>query len=106
MDASTFQDLTDPIVPAKSSKISSDSNSRTVSEQLHLKATQVDQLRKTSEQALEQIKPLIRNFLLANIKQFQYLHVVQQQVAQIFVDLNIEKRERFNLMHNYSPACR
>ena len=34
---------------------------------------------------------------MANIKQFQYLHAVQQQVAQFFVDLNTEKSERPNL---------
>ena len=66
----------------------------TVSEQLHLLTTQVDQLRIPSEQALEQTKPLIQTFPLANIKQFQYLHPVQQQVAQFFVYLKIEKNER------------
>ena len=34
---------------------------------------------------------------MANIKQFQYLHAVQQQVAQFFVDLNTEKSERLRL---------
>ena len=34
---------------------------------------------------------------MANIKQFQYLHAVQQQVAQFFVDLNTEKNERLKL---------
>ena len=34
---------------------------------------------------------------MANIKQFQYLHAVQQQVAQFFVDLNTEKNERLRL---------
>ena len=74
MDASTSQGVADPIVPAKCPKTSSDSNSPTVSDELHLLTTQVDQLRKTSEQALEQTKPLIQTFPLANIKQFQYLH--------------------------------
>ena len=60
----------------------------------HLLTTQVDQLRITSKQALEQTKPLIQTFPLANIKQLQYLQAVQHQVAQFFVDLNIEKSER------------
>ena len=47
-----------------------------------------------SEQTLEQTKPLIQTFPLANIKQFQYLHAVQHQVAQFFVGLNSEKNER------------
>ena len=34
---------------------------------------------------------------MANIKQFQYLHAVQQLVAQFFVDLNTEKNERLRL---------
>ena len=34
---------------------------------------------------------------MANIKQIQYLHAVQQQVAQFFVDLNTEKNERLKL---------
>ena len=91
MFASTSQDVADPIVPARCPKTSSDSTSPTVSEQLHLLTTQVDQLRITSWQSLEQTKPLILTFPLANIKQFQYLRAVQQQVAQFFVDLNIEK---------------
>ena len=66
-------------------------------EQLHLLTTQVNQLRKNSEQALEQTKPLIQTFPLANVKQFQYLHAVQQQVTQFFVDLNTEKSERLKL---------
>ena len=93
MDASTSQEVADPIVPAKCHKTSSDLNSPTVSEQLHLMTTRVDQLRLTSEQALEQTKPLIQSFPLANIKQFQYFHAEQQQVAQFFVDLNTEKTE-------------
>ena len=97
MDASTSQNVADPIVPAKCPKAFSDSKSLTVSEQLHFLTTQVHQLRKTSEQALEQTKPLIQTFPLANIKQFQYLHAVQQQVAQFFVDLNTEKSERLKL---------
>ena len=97
MDASTSQYVADPIVPAKCRKTFSDSNSATVSEQLHLLTTQVDQLRITSQRSLEPTKPLVQTFPLANIKQFQYLHAVQQQVAQLFVDLNIEKRERLKL---------
>ena len=54
IDASTSQDVADTNVPAKCPKISSDSKSPTVSEQLHLLTTQVDHLRKTSEQTLEQ----------------------------------------------------
>ena len=56
-DASTSQHVADPIVPAKCPKSSSDSNSPTVSEQLHLLTTRVDQLKLSSEQALEQTKP-------------------------------------------------
>ena len=97
MDASTSQDVADPIVPANCPKPSSDSNRPTVSEQLHLLTTRVDQLKLSSEQALEQAKPLIQIFPLANIKRFQYLHAVQQQVAQFFVDLNTEKGERLKL---------
>ena len=97
MDVSTSQDVVDPIVPAKCPKISSDPNSPTVSEQLVLLTTRVDQLKLSSEQALEQTKPLIRTFSLANIKQFQYLHAVQQQVAQFFVDLNTAKSGRLKL---------
>ena len=97
MDTSTSQDVADPLVPAKCPKISSDSNSPTVSEHIHLLTTQADQLRITSQQALEKTKPLIETFPLANIKQFQYLHAVQQQVAQFSVDLNIEKGERLKL---------
>ena len=96
MDASTSQDVADPIVPAKCTKTSV-SNSPTISEQLHLLTTPVDQLRVTSEQALEQAKSLIQTSPPANIKQFQYLHAVQQQVAQFFVDHKIEKRERLKL---------
>ena len=97
MDACISQDVADPIVPAKCPKPSSDSNSPTVSEQLHLLTTRDDQLKLSSDQTPEQTRPLIQTFPLANIKQFQYLHAVQQQVAQFFVDLNIEKNERFNL---------
>ena len=96
MDASTSQDIIDLTIPAKSPKTSLDSNSP-VSEQLHLLTTQVNQLRINSEQALEQTKPLIQTFPLANVKQFRYLHAVQQQVAQFFVDLNTEKIERLKL---------
>ena len=70
-DASTSQDVVDPIVPAKCPKTSWDPKSPTVLEQLHLLTTRVDQLRLTSEQVLEQTKPLIQTFPLANIKQFQ-----------------------------------
>ena len=97
MNTSTSQNVTDPIIPAKCPKTPSESNSPTVSEQLHLLTTQVDHLRITSEQALEQTKPLIQTFPLANTKQFQYLRAVQQQVAQFFVDLNTEKNERLKL---------
>ena len=71
MDASNSQDVADPIVPAKCPITSSDSNSSTVSEQLHLLTIQGDQLRITSEQALEQTKPVIQTFPLVIIKQFQ-----------------------------------
>ena len=94
MDVSTSQDIIDLLIPAKSLKVSSDPNSPSVSEQLHLLTTEVNQLRITSEQALEQTKPLIQTFPLANIIQFQYLHAVQRQVAQFLVDLNGEKSER------------
>ena len=50
-----------------------------------------------SEQALEQTKPIIQTFPLANIKQFQYLHAVQNQVAQFFVDIINEISERLKL---------
>ena len=78
MDPSTSQVVADPIVPAKCPKTSPDPNSPTVSQQLHLLTTRIYQLRLTSEQALKQTKPLIQTFPLANIKQFQYLHEVQQ----------------------------
>ena len=97
MDASTSQDINDLTIPTKCPKTSPDSKSPTVSEQLHLLTTQVGQLRINSEQALEQTKPLIQTFPLANIKQFQYLYAVQQKVAQFFVDLNTEKSERRKL---------
>ena len=97
MDASTSQDIIDLTIPTKCPEASADSNIPTVSEQLHLKTTQVNQLRINSEQALEQTKPLIQTFPLANIKQFQYLHAVQHQVAQFFLDLNSEKSERVKL---------
>ena len=92
MDASI--DLT---IPTKCPKTSPDSNSPTVLEQLHLLTTQVNQLKINSEQALEQTKPLIQTFPLANIKQFRYLHAVQQQVAQFFVDFDTKKGERLKL---------
>ena len=97
IDASTFRDVIDPIVPGKCPKTSSDPSSPRISEQLHLLTTPVDQLRLNSEQALEQTRPQIQAFPLANIKQFQYIHAVQQQVAQFFVDLNTEKSERLKL---------
>ena len=97
MDASISQDIIDLTIPTKWPKISPDSNSTTVSEQLHLLTTQVNQLRINSKQALEQTKPQIQTFPLANIKQFQHLHAVQHQVAQLFVDLNSEKSERLKL---------
>ena len=100
MEASTSQDIIDLTVPTKCPKTSPDSDSPTVSEQLHLLTSQVNQLRidsQHSQQALEQTKPLIQTFPLANIKQLQYLHAVQQQVAQFFVDLHTEKDERLRL---------
>ena len=97
MNISTSQDIIDLTILAKSLKVSSDPNSPSVSEQLPLLTTQVNQLRINSEQALEQTKSLIQTFPLANIKQFQYLYAVQHQVAQFFVDLNSEKSERLKL---------
>ena len=97
MEASTSQDINDLPIPIKCLKTSPDSNSTTVSEQLHLLTSQVNQLRIDSQQALNQTKPFIQTFPLANIKQFQYLHAVQQQVAHFFVDLNTEKNERLKL---------
>ena len=97
MDASTSRDIIDLTSPTKCLKTSPDSNSPTVSEQLHLLISQVNQLKIKSEQALEQTKPLVQTFSLANIKQFQYLQAVQHQVAQFFVDLNSEKSERLKL---------
>ena len=83
MDASTSQDIIDLTIPAKNPETSLDSNSPTVSEQLHLLTTQVNQLRITSQQALEETKPLIQTFPLANVKQFQYLHAVQQTSSSV-----------------------
>ena len=97
MEASTSQDTIDLPIPIKCLKTSPDSDSPTVSEQLHLLTSQVNQLRIDSQQALDQTKPFIQSFPLANIKQFHYLHAVQQQVAQFFVDLNAEKNERLQL---------
>ena len=97
MEASTSQDVIDLTIPTKCPKTSPDSNSPTVSEQLHLLTTQVNQLKIHSEQALERTKPPIQTFSLANIKQVQYLHAVRHQVAQFFVDLNTEKSERLKL---------
>ena len=87
MDASTSQDITDAFVPITYPKTSLNSNSPTISEQLHLMTTQVDQLRITLEQSLEQTKPLVRTFPLANMKQFPYLHSVQHLMTQLSVDL-------------------
>ena len=97
MEASTSQDIIDLTIPTKCPKTSPDSNNPTVSEQLHLLTSPVNQLRIDSQQALDQTKPLMQTFPLANIKQFQYLHAVQHQVAQFFVDLNTEKSERLRL---------
>ena len=97
MEASTSQDTIDLPIPIKCLKTSPDSDSPTVSEQLHLLTSQFNQLRIDSQQALDQTKPFIQSFPLANIKQFHYLHAVQQQVAQFFVDLNTEKNERLKL---------
>ena len=97
MEASTSQDIIGLTIPTKCPKTSPDSNSPTVSEQLHLLTSQVNQLKINSEQALEQTKRLIQTLPLANIKQFQYLQAVQHQVAQFFVDLNTEKSERLRL---------
>ena len=97
MDASTSQDSIDLTIPTKYPKTALDSNTLIVSEQLHLLTSQVNQLKIKSEHTLEQTRPLIQTFPLANIKQFQYLHAVQQQVAQFFVDLNTEKKERLKL---------
>ena len=97
MDALSSQDIIDLAIPAKSPKTSPDTNSPRVSEQLHLLTNQINQLRINSEQALEQTKPGIQTFPLANVKQFQYLHAVQQQVAQFSVDLNTEKSELLTL---------
>ena len=97
IEASTSQDVIDLTIPTKCPKTSPDSNSPAVSEQVHLLTSQVNQLRIDSQQALDQTKPFIQTFPLANIKKFQYLHAVQQQVAQFFVDLNTEKNERLKL---------
>ena len=97
MDASTSQDIIDLTIPNICPKTFPDSKTPTVSEQLHLLTGQVNQLRIDSQQALEQTNLLIQTFPMANIKQFQYLHAVQQQVAHFFVDLNTEKNERLKL---------
>ena len=97
IDACISQDIIDLTIPTKCPKIFPDSDSPSVSEQLHLLTTPVDQLRLTSEQALAQKKPLIQTFPLANFKQFPHLHAVQQQVAHFFVDLKTEKSERLKL---------
>ena len=46
---------------------------------------------------MDQTKPLNRTFPLANMKQFQYLHAVQHQETQLFIDLKTEKHERLKL---------
>ena len=97
MYASVSQGITDPTVPAKCPKNSSDSHSPTDPEQLHRMTTQVDQLRITSEQALEQTKPLIRTVPIANMMLSQYLHAVQHLATQLSADLKIEKQERLKL---------
>ena len=93
MEASTSQDIIDLTLPTKFPKSSPDFNGPTVSEQLRLLTSQINQLRIDSQQALEQTKPLIQTFPLASIRQFQHLHTVQQQVAQFFVDPNTKKNE-------------
>ena len=60
-------------------------------------ATQVDQLERTSEQALEQTKLPIWTFPLANMKQSQHLHAVQHLATQLSANLKIEKQERLKL---------
>ena len=70
-DACTSQGVADAIVPAKCPKPPSNSNCPTVSEQLQVLTTQVDQLRITSEQALEQTMPLIQTIPQDIIKHFQ-----------------------------------
>ena len=97
MDASTSRDIIDLTIPTKYPRTSPDSNSFIVSGQLHLLTGQVNHLKIKSEQTLEQTKPLIQTLPLANIKQFQYLHAVQPQVAQFFGDFNTEKNERLKL---------
>ena len=97
MDASTSRGLTDPIVPGKYPKISSDSNNSTVPEQLHKLTTQVDHFRLKSEQSLQQTKPLIRTFPLTNMKQFHFLHAAQHLAIQLSAYLKIEKHERLKL---------
>ena len=97
IEESTSQDIIDLTIQTNCPKPSPDSNSPTVSEQLQLLTSLVNQLRTDSQQALDQTKPFIQTFPMANIKQFQYLHAVQQQVAQFFVDLNTEKKERLKL---------
>ena len=97
MDASTSHDIIDLTIPTKYPKTSPVSDSPIVSEQLHLLTSQVNQLKIKSEQTLEQTRHLIQTFPLANIKQFQYLHAVQQQVAQFLVDLNTGKNKRLKL---------
>ena len=100
MDASTSQDITDPFVPAECPNVSQDFNGPTVSEQLQVLTTQVDQLRITSEEALEQTKPLIRNFPITSMNQFEHLHAVQHLITQLSADLTIEEYKCLKLHAN------
>ena len=99
MDASTSEDIIDLTISTRSAKTSLVPNSPTVSEQLRLLTTPVKQLRIDSEQALEQTKRLIQTFPSANIKQFQYLRAVLQQVSQLAWILT---PRRVNAL-NYAP---
>ena len=62
MEASTSQDIIDLTIPTKCPKTSPDSNNPTISEQMLLLTSQVNQIRIDSQQALEQTKPLIQTF--------------------------------------------
>ena len=59
MEASTAQSILDLTIPTKCPKTSPNSDNPTVSEQLHLLTSQVNQLRIDSQQALDQTKPFI-----------------------------------------------
>ena len=93
MDASTSQDVADPIFPARCAKTSSESNIPQIQSNFIYWPPKLT----NSEQTMEQTKPVIQTLPLAIIKQFQSLHAVQQQVAQFFVDLNTEKNEGLKL---------